>query len=210
MKNIIFDLGGVIADLDLHGLMQRMKAMGFPLPETLAESEEPLRSLNDLGPLADLICKMDRGEMPGMDFVQRIQEMCAPGTTLKDVRDAYNNLIVVPRNRIEWIARLRNRYRILLLSNIGDLHWIYFQQECARQGFPVENVFDNIYVSYQLHMAKPEPAIFEHVIRDSGITATETLYIDDSPANIQMGASFGLQTRLIAPNSLVPEEECFQ
>lgn len=207
MKNIVFDLGGVIADLDIRGMLERFVALGWKPQAGVAafprEGDEMrmIRNLADLGPIAELISKMDRGDISGLDFARLILRDCAPDTTLEQVVDTYNSLIVIPRERIEWIASLRQQYRILLLSNIGDLHWAYFQKECARQGVPVSEMFDDIYVSYQLHMAKPEPAIFEHLIEDSGITPAETLYIDDSPANIQMGASYGLQTCLIEPNS---------
>ena len=207
MKNIIFDLGGVIADLDIRGMVERFMALGWKPQAGIAnfprEGEETrvIRNLADLGPIAELIGRMDRGDIAGLDFARLILKDCAPDTTLSQVVEAYNSLIVIPRERIEWIASLRQRYRILLLSNIGDLHWTYFQQECARQGVPVSAMFDDIYVSYQLHTAKPEPAIFEHLIEDSGIVPADTLYIDDSPANIQMGASYGLRTRLIEPNS---------
>lgn len=205
IKNIIFDLGGVIADFDFKSMTQGMVALGLPLPSTLTQSKEPMTSLAQLGPIADMINKMDRGDLSGMEFIQYMLQGCRPGTQIEEVVSVYNHLLIIPRERIEWIRSLRSKYRILLLSNIGDLHWQYFQHECARQGVPVEEMFDDIYVSYQLHTAKPEPAIFEHLISDSGIEPAATLYIDDNAANIEMGAHYGLQARLIASNSLTSD-----
>ena len=67
------------------------------------------------------------------------------------------------------------------------------------KGYDIKELFDKLYLSYRMKLAKPDKAIFLKMIKDSGIVPEETLYVDDSPANIEAGKALGLHTVLYNP-----------
>lgn len=202
MKTIIFDLGGVIADLKTKEAFRAFAEKGVPIPEELYTATGPLNGVPSDIPMLSMIHRMDVGDITGNEFLETIQKQCRPGTTYDELLHAYNDLIEVPRHRLEMLRELRKTHQVFLLSNIGDLHWEKFRDVCAEAGVPVEECFDRLYLSYQLRMAKPDARIFEHVISDSGINPAEALYIDDFIDNIRAGEAAGLQTFHIAGNTL--------
>ncbi|MBQ9092664.1 MAG: HAD family phosphatase [Prevotella sp.] len=227
IKVVIFDLGGVIADLKTKEAFMQFAEMGLPLPKELLTKDGPLNGIPSEIPLLDYIHKMDKGEITGKEFLQKVQSMCRPGTEYGQLLHAYNGLIEVPENRLAFLKELRGKalpschkekdsenqdtgkhdcndgkLQVFLLSNIGDLHWEAFKNICTGLGMPIEDCFDRMYCSYQLGMAKPDPLIFKHLIEDSGITPGEALYIDDFSANIEAGKAAGLQTLHIDANTL--------
>ncbi|NPD80892.1 HAD family phosphatase [Prevotella sp. PINT] len=225
IKVVIFDLGGVIANLKTKESFMKFAEMGLPLPKEMLTNDGPLNGIPSEIPLLDYIHKMDKGEMTGKEFLHAVQQQCNPGTSYEQLLHAYNDLIEVPVNRLAFLKELRKRQlpsstqdnhtqtcdennhgsqslQVFLLSNIGDLHWEAFKEICAGLGMPAEECFDRMYCSYQLGMAKPDPRIFRHLIEDSGINPAEALYIDDFTANIEAGKAAGLQTLHIDANTL--------
>lgn len=199
---IIFDLGGVIADIKVAETISCLRELGLQIPSDPNIEREPMTSISQMGDIALLINKMDIGELSGRDFGSYLQQACNRNASVEDIINVYNRLISIPQNRLKWIASLRAKFQVLLLSNIGDLHWEYFQTEAERMGYPISTLFDKIYVSYKLHLAKPSPAIFQHMITNSGISPEDSLYIDDLEDNINIGRQFGLNTIHINSNTL--------
>ncbi|MCM1078041.1 MAG: HAD family phosphatase [Bacteroidales bacterium] len=218
IKTVIFDLGGVIADLKTKEAFMRFAELGMPLPKELLTKDGPLNGMASNIPLLDHIHRMDIGEISGKDFLLTVQSLCHPDTEYSELLHAYNDLIEVPENRLAFLKELKagtvavhdktshslcqQNLQVFLLSNIGDLHWEAFRNICATMGMPVEDCFDRTYCSFQLKMAKPDPKIFRHLIEDSGINPSEALYIDDFSANIEAGKAAGLQTMHITANTL--------
>ncbi|MBP1530876.1 MAG: HAD family phosphatase [Bacteroidaceae bacterium] len=193
IKNIIFDLGGVVVDLEIE---RGIRAFARILAHPITDSNEAMTKLRPL------MHAMDMGEMSGKEFVALMKRECREGTTDQDIVDAFNQIIRLPRHRLEWLARLKQRYNVFLLSNIGDLHWIETLRQTRELGFDMGDCFHQLFLSYQLRMAKPDPAIYKLLIERTGICPQETLYIDDLPDNITSGRNAGLQAYLIAMNQL--------
>lgn len=202
MKTIIFDLGGVIADLKTKEAFRAFAEKGLPIPPEFYTCAGPLNGAPSDIPLLGMIHRMDVGEITGEQFLLMVQSQCRPGTTYDELLHAYNDLIEVPRHRLEMLCDLRKTHQVFLLSNIGDLHWEKFRDVCAESGITVDDCFDRMYLSYQLRMAKPDPRIFEYLIADSGIDPKEALYIDDFIDNIHAGEAAGLNTFHIEGNTL--------
>ena len=203
IKTIIFDLGGVIADLKTKEAFRAFAELGVPIPRELYDTTSPLNGIPSDVPMLDMVHRMDTGEISGRDFLIEMQRQCQPGTSYDHLLHLYNDLIMVPRHRLEMLRSLRQQgYNVFLLSNIGDLHWQKFCDCCTEAGIPITECFDRTYLSYKLRMAKPDPRIFQHVITDSGINPHEALYIDDFIDNIKAGKAAGLNTFHIAGNTL--------
>ena len=201
-KNIFFDLGGVLFNLNTRAAFRAFKNLGMPIPEELITDNSPLNALPEGQALIKLIHRMDLGEVRAREFIETVRQQCRPGTTEEEILQAYNGMIDVPVGRLALLKRLRTKYRVYLLSNIGDLHWEAAQRMARELGFPMEDCFDHCFCSFEMGVAKPDPAIFERAIRESGVNPAETLYIDDYAANVEAGLAAGLLAYKIEGNTL--------
>lgn len=118
-----------------------------------------------------------------------------------DVIDrCWNSMLLdIPVGRISTLKALKARYRTFLLSNTNSIHVTCFS-ESLRKAHGLESLnelFEKVYYSHLLKMRKPDPAIYEHVLRENGLKAEETLFLDDSERNIEGARSVGIETILV-------------
>lgn len=202
-KNIFFDLGGVLFDIDLQRALSAMAALGVQVP---LRDEDPSKPLSGLPvgehPLFQLIHEVDLGHVRRGRFLEVMHSLCRLDVTDQEIIDAYCTMISVPVSRLALIKRLREKYNVYLLSNIGDVHWDYVLRVTRELGYPMDECFNHCYCSFELGVAKPDPAIFRRVIADSGVNPSESLYIDDFTDNIKAGKDAGLIAYLIMGNTL--------
>lgn len=193
IKNIVFDLGGVLVDLAIEPALKAFAQLGLnPLPS-------PEAGWGDFG---QVIHRMDCGDISTQEFLILLRQRCRPGVSDEDLTKAFNRVIVLPRQRMELLLQLRKQYHLYLLSNLSQLHWEETCRQAEALGIPFAACFDGLYLSYQLRMAKPDTHIYQHLIQDTGIIPEETLYLDDLPENIEAGLRARLQSVKIAPNHL--------
>ncbi|MBQ7570755.1 MAG: HAD family phosphatase [Bacteroidaceae bacterium] len=203
-KNIVFDLGGVVVDLDIPSSIQAFAKLGI-VPQGVTLEELSRGGIPKDWEMREMMHAMDVGEMSADEFVALMLKAARPGTTRQNIVDAFNSIIRLPRHRLEWLKQLRRNHRVYLLSNIGELHWTETCRLAHEAGTDVEECFDEVFLSYRLRMAKPDPRIFQHLIEATGIVPEETLYIDDLPDNIRAGQAAGLRAHKIDCNALDEE-----
>ena len=201
-KNIFFDLGGVLFNLNTRAAFRAFKALGMGIPDEIIADNQPLNGMPEGQEIVRLIHSMDLGKVRGTEFMEIVKRECRPGTTEAEILHAYNGMIEVPVTRLELLKRLRSKYKVYLLSNIGDLHWEAARNMAAAVGYPMEECFDHCFCSFEMGVAKPDPLIFERAIAESGVVPEETLYIDDFDANIEAGRRAGLLAYKIVGNTL--------
>lgn len=201
-KNIFFDLGGVLFNIDLPKALRALAELGVPIPMS-DDSDKPLHGL-PVGehPMFQLINACDCGQVRQEKFLEIMHGLCRPDVTDQQIIDAYCSMISVPVSRLALMKRLRTKYKVYLLSNIGDVHWDFVLRTTRELGYPMDECFDHCFCSFQLGVAKPDPTIFQRVIEESGVVPGETLYIDDFDANIKAGAEAGLLAYQIEGNTL--------
>ena len=204
IKNIVFDLGGVIVDLDIPSSIKAFAKLGI-VPQGITLEKLSRGGIPKDWEMREMMHAMDIGDMSASEFVGLMLKAAKPGTTEQDIVEAFNRIIRLPRHRLEWLKRLREHYRVFLLSNIGELHWAETSRVAHSLGIDIEECFDEVFLSYQLRMVKPDPRIFQHLIEATGIVPEETLYIDDLPDNIRAGQAVGLQAHKIDCNALDKE-----
>lgn len=181
IKNVIFDFGGVIVDLSIQATVAAFQKLG-------AKTEGFLGRYGQQG----VFRRLEMGELSPGEFCQEL----LPGVPQEEIFRAWNSMLVgIPRRRLQAIEALSHRYHISLLSNTNDIHWEYsLQEHFLSQGYDPDKMFEHVFLSQRLHMAKPDREIFEEVLRQSGYKAEETLFVDDSEANCQAFAALGVQT----------------
>lgn len=186
IKNIVFDLGGVIITLSREEAVRRFKAIG------LESAEELLDPYHQKGAFLAL----EEGSLSREEFYEEVRRMAKKDIAAKDIDQAlYGFLVEVPQYKLEMLEKLRKKYRLLLLSNTNPIimEWAQTPELWGSQKL-LKDYFDKMYISYEMGTTKPARSIFEQLIADSGIVPEETLFIDDGPANVQMGKELGMKT----------------
>lgn len=191
IKNIIFDFGGVLIDLYRERCIERFEALGFKGVEFL------ISSTHHSGPFTEL----ELGTMSVEDFRETIKTFLIEGVTDQDVDEAWLSILgEIPSYKLDKILELKKDYRVFCLSNTNKLHWDWsIEHAFTSQGQKVEDYFEKIFLSYEMHMAKPEPEVFHHVMKEAGIKPEETLFIDDSGKSIEAADKLGIHTHLYVP-----------
>lgn len=198
IKHVIFDLGGVLIDLDMPQCLESFRTLGAD-PSVILQRPDPASAEN--GRAKATLCDglvangaMDlyqTGDISTEDFVSGIQKFCHPGTTAEQVLEAWNDcLLDIPASKLEFIRQLRAEgYKVHLLSNTNEAHWLHIAEK--HFGGMAEDYFDHLFLSQEMHMAKPNDNIFLAVLEQLGAKAEECLFIDDAKANVDAAKALG-------------------
>ncbi|WP_461139929.1 HAD family hydrolase [Spirosoma pomorum] len=202
LKSIIFDLGDVIIPIDLTAPMRNF-AMLANLPE------EEVRALWQEH---NLVNQYETGLVDDDGFRNHIRELFrqdkkAPEGWADEVIDtAWNTILLdLPINRIERVKELGKKYRLFLLSNTSPIHIRQVNNALTSMGEPtLEDIFERVFYSYEVRLAKPSPEIYQHVLTEAKLVAEETMFLDDNAANIQSAATLGIQAvHVQAPKTIL-------
>jgi len=185
MKNIIFDFGGVLVNLDKRRCINALQSIGA---DDIAWYVDECRQ-------EDLFHDLEVGNTTIGEFCDEVRRK-AKGCNAsdEDICWAWNSLLTgIPERRIRKLISLKSEYRLFLLSNTNPIHW----QKATQDYFPldglgVDDYFEKTYLSYELHLLKPDSVIFQHVLLDAQIQPSETMFIDDSPANCAAASQLGI------------------
>lgn len=201
-SDIIFDLGGVLLDLNMQGIGQACRRLGID-PE-LFFVKTPLREKQEAGlstvcqgvSASKAITDYQLGRMSSDAFVSLVLSHCDGNITQEMVVEAWNACIgEIPRQRLDMILDLRRRgFHTHLLSNTNDLHWEEIKRRyLSTEGYTCADLFDNIFVSHEMHLAKPDPEIYRQTVRQIGRPAEQCFFIDDTLINVTAARFEGLQ-----------------
>ncbi len=197
IKNIIFDLGGVIINIDYNLTINEFEKLGLSDPEKVYTQFKQL-------PLMD---KYDIGEISSERFVSELRSLLRPGTTDQQIIDAWNAMLLdFPQERANLLLNLKSKYRTFLLSNTNEIHINYhFQRMREEFGYDeMKSFFEKEYYSHRIGMRKPNKEIFDYVISQNGLKASETLFIDDTLQHVEGARRAGLRVyHLQKPETII-------
>jgi len=188
IKNIIFDLGGVIYDLN-HGLShEAFKSLGMPGMDNLFSH----------GGQAEIFDHLEMGLISPDEFRDQIRVLGEKDLSDSEIDHAFNALLV-GFNHPEYFPFLENlkvKYRTFLLSNNNAIHYDFIMNQLIKNGqLPSLSIyFEKDYYSHLMGMRKPHPEIFEEVLEEEGLVPEETLFIDDTLVHITTAKGLGLHT----------------
>ena len=185
IKNIIFDLGGVILNIDLRKTQDAFTSLGV----------KNIQEVFRMGHIDSFFKSYEVGAISDTQFIDSIQKMAGIQVAPEIVVDAWNALLLdFPPDRINFIKGLKNKYRLFLLSNTSALHHVRFHEMFNQEfGGSLDDLFDKAYYSHIIRIHKPETAAYKLIIDENGLTADETLFIDDSAANVEGAERAGLK-----------------
>ncbi|MCC8199708.1 MAG: HAD family phosphatase [Tannerellaceae bacterium] len=186
IKNVVFDLGGVIITLNRDCAVKRFEEIGI---KDAAELIDPYEQKG-------FFLEVENGRIDAEGFRRKLSEHAGTEITKEQATYGWMGFVVdVPQYKLDYILALRKNYHVYLLSNTNPII-----QEWARSsafsaaGRPIGDYFDKMYASYEIGITKPDPAIYEYMLKDSGMIPSETLFIDDGRLNIEVVRSLGIHT----------------
>jgi putative hydrolase of the HAD superfamily len=150
-----------------------------------------------------LFLRLEEGTITPDGFRNEIRQMTDKQLTDNEIDSAWNSFLVdIPHSKLELLLKLRKHYRVFMLSNTNKIHFDYMKSNAfsAKAGFSIDDYFEKCYLSYELHLSKPDKEIFEAVIEDSGILPQESLFLDDNRQNIESARELGFCTYFVAEN----------
>ena len=193
---LIFDLGGVIINLDYTKTIHAFEQLGM----------EKFHDVYSQTAQTNLFDDFETGKISAQRFINSLLPYLKPGTTPNMVVHAWNAMILdVPQEKLQLIESLKGKLPVFLLSNTNELHVPVVRREWSKvTSLPMEHYFDRIFFSHEIHLRKPDRSIFEYVCENEGLVPERTLFIDDSIQHIEGASAYGLQTiHLTKPQSLL-------
>jgi len=187
IENIIFDFGGVILDIDPQLTINEFIRLGYSQKNKLDGKDFYQK----------VIHKFEKGIFTPEVFRNKLRDYLHMDLTNQQIDDAWNALLFdIPRERIEMIEKVKHNYPIYLLSNSNEIHYdLYVRDLQLRFGYKEFNeLFNKSYFSFDLHMCKPDPEIYEFVINQENLNPATTLFIDDRKDNLEGAHKAGLIT----------------
>ncbi len=191
IQQIIFDFGGVILDIDPQQTLNALKALGV-------SNIEPFISKEFQEKVTD---KFERGILTPEIFRQKVREKVGIKLSDEQIDDAWNALLLdIPKERIAILEEVKQHYKIFLLSNSNEIHYdIYLRDLQLRFGYrEFDQLFHKAYFSFDLHLSKPDPEVFEFILNQHQLLPNETLFIDDTLSHIKAARKLGLRTYHLA------------
>ena len=185
IKAVIFDIGGVLVNLNMDRCLRAFKERaGFE------DIEEYLDMYHQRGFIKDL----ESGESTEEQFYASALSHCRPGTTAKTVAECFCEFLDgVNDEKIELINRLKGHYDLYLLSNNNPISMRDIAELFKSLGIPFEETFKDLFISSEMKMLKPSAEIYREVIRRTGLQPGEILFIDDSMKNIDAALAQGIR-----------------
>ncbi|MCI1646943.1 MAG: HAD family phosphatase [Bacteroides sp.] len=186
IKNLIIDFGGVLIDLDRQRCLDNFDKLGMP----------GIEAMLDVCHQQGFFLQHEKGLITSAEFRNALREHMGKMVSDAHIDAAWNSFLVgIPTYKLDLLLRLRKNYVVYLLSNTNDIHWKWACKNAfPYKTFKVEDYFESIYLSYKMHMVKPDVNIFQAVLDDTGIDPGETLFLDDSAENCRAAETLGIVT----------------
>ena len=198
IKNIIFDLGGVILDIDYHLTRDAFVKLGIVNFDELYSQKKQEHFFDDF----------EIGKISEKEFFNEIRKSSKLDLSNSEIEHAWNALLqTIPEKRILWLEELKNDYRIFLLSNTNAIHIKAFTKYLhdSYGDDMLKEHFEKTYYSSEIGMRKPNHDIFEFVLKDNNLDVSETAFIDDSVQHVKGSIDIGLKGILLEKGEKVED-----
>jgi len=187
IKNIIFDLGGVLYDIRYENIADTFRLYGVQDFERVYAQAAQAKEI-------DLF---EEGKIPPEQFRNFIRTLTPHPLSNQQIDHAWNAILIdLPEIRVKLLEKLRKKYRTFLFSNTNEINCIEFERFVTEKfGVNIfETHFEKAYYSHTLGIKKPKPEGFQKICQEQNLVPAETLFIDDTERHILGAQKAGLQT----------------
>ncbi len=194
---VIFDLGNVLIDIDYSQAMDLMKSA---LPSTLHDRVDHCYT-------ADFHKAYEKGQISSAEFRQEFRDYFQTNWSDVEVDYYWNSLLgTIPAYRLELVRKIKTQYQVGILSNTNEIHIeaVYAQLQAEHNLENFDPLFDWVFYSHEMGLAKPNQDIYQQLLLELGTTANRVLFFDDLKANVDGAASLGIQAiQVVGPETLL-------
>jgi FMN phosphatase YigB (HAD superfamily) len=198
IKNIIFDLGGVILNIRYQNALEAL--------QKLSSNHQAIGFTQ--AAQAQLFDDYETGSISDQAFREGLRQHYQVDAGDAEIDAAWNSMLLdLPAERVALLRELGKRYRLFLLSNTNAIHLVRFSQ-LVSDAYPqvsLESLFEKTYYSHLIGQRKPDARVFEHILQQHALNRHETLFIDDSYQHIAGASQVGLCTLFLAPPLTINE-----
>jgi putative hydrolase of the HAD superfamily len=196
IKHIIFDLGGVIVNLDTQRTIDKFAGL----------SGKSVHEIADYAVNHQLFQDYEKGLIGNASFRRDLKRLLATEHDNSILDIAWNAMIIdVPKERLEWLRHLKQHYRVTILSNTNDIH-ISYLHDLLKEHHGLDDfstLVHRVYYSHDVKMRKPDFEIYQHVLDNESYLPEETLFLDDNEQNIKEASVLGIRTiRVLNPQDI--------
>ncbi|MDC6351758.1 HAD family phosphatase [Zeaxanthinibacter sp. PT1] len=181
INNIIFDFGDVFLNLDKSAPYRSLSE------QELLEAGPELYAINSA---------YEIGSLDSSTFIKRMGHLFK-GRSSHELESLWNSMLLdLPEERLKFVEELSDTssHRLFLLSNTNELHISHVKASIGKDRYNrFKNCFEQFYLSHEIGLRKPEEAIFRFVLEENGLTAEETLFIDDTLEHVEAARRLGIQ-----------------
>ena len=198
IQNVIFDLGGVIINLDTNRTISAFNKI----------SQIPVETIYTQAKQDEIFSLLDKGKISTGDFLKELKRQTRYDGSTEDLLVAWNAMLLdVPEERLDVLVEMKHNYNTFLLSNTCEPHIDVFEKELENEhGIKnFDDYFDKVYYSCRLGMRKPDKEIFEFVLKENNLKPEETVFIDDSPQHVKGAGECGINAFLLQKNMSVKD-----
>lgn len=188
IKTIVLDFGGVLIDLVPERSFDAFKALG------IHDIEEMLNPYRQKG----IFYLWEMGHLSPQQFAEKLSQHCGHNISVDEARKALL-LFVEPADpkRFQFLEQLREQFPLYILSNNNPFVWDHaHSSDFLPNHRTLSSYVEKAYSSHQWHAMKPDPELYQIMIKDAGLTPQETLFVDDGVRNIEMAKEMGFHTLL--------------
>ena len=186
IKNIIFDLGAVILNIDFNACEREFRKLGI---KDFAEIYSRAKQVN-------LFDKLEEGRISPEEFRNGIRSIVEIPLSEDEIDFAWNSMLLdFPSERIRFLENIKDKYRIFLLSNTNKIHYDKYCSDFRKQyEYEFSELFEKEYYSFKVGFRKPSKEIFQLALNENNLEPSETLFIDDTQMHIDAAKLLGINT----------------
>lgn len=196
ISTLIFDFGGVLINLDRDACVRQYQQLG------VANADKLLDNYMQSG----VFLALEKGEISLEEFHKEIRRISNQNLSDQVIDDAFRAFLLdIPKNKMDKIAQLHQQYRTLILSNTNELHFPIKSNKLVNSDYIIDDYFDHCYLSFQMHLSKPDEKIFKSLLENEHIKPQECLYLDDGEKNIETALHLGFNCYWVKDGKWVDE-----
>ena len=193
ITTLIFDFGGVLINLDRQRCIDAFEQLGL----------HDIDRLIDNYAQAGIFAQLENGDITTDEFHDGVRQIVGKPIDDHDIDAALNAFLLdIPTEKLDMLCALHQRFRILLLSNTNAIHFPHsVRTQITDKGYQIEQLIDKCYLSYEIHLSKPQPEIFRFLLDTEQLDPAECLFFDDSARNIDTAKALGINAMLVPPHA---------
>lgn len=182
IKGIIFDIGGVLVDVKIKSFLEHF------VRET-GMNKEQLYSMIVMGGEWELF---EKGLITEEQLKDRIEKDHGIKPEVMDrMSESWRNTLKLMPETINIVKKLKGKYKLVALSNVDEN-----TTKICLDRFNFYHHFDEVVLSWKVHLRKPEPEIYEYVLKIMNLKPEEVVFIDNYPVNLPAAKKMGIKTVL--------------